>query len=58
MKHLMNVDVFLSPDLTNLYILLKPIHKGMEVLVREVENHIKQQGMEAVASLKNDPTVS
>ncbi|XP_005109508.1 cullin-2 [Aplysia californica] len=43
-------------DLTNLYILLKPIHKGLEVLVREVEGHIKQQGMESVLSLKNDPS--
>ncbi|CAL1537603.1 unnamed protein product [Lymnaea stagnalis] len=42
-------------DLTNLYILLKPIHKGLEVLVREVEGHIKQQGMQSVLSLKNDP---
>uniref|UniRef100_A0A2C9LFS3 Cullin family profile domain-containing protein n=1 Tax=Biomphalaria glabrata TaxID=6526 RepID=A0A2C9LFS3_BIOGL len=43
-------------DLTNLYILLKPIHKGLEVLVKEVESHIKQQGIQSVVSLKNDPT--
>ncbi|KAH9488657.1 Cullin-2, partial [Bulinus truncatus] len=43
-------------DLTNLYILLKPIHKGLEVLVKEVENHIKQQGIQSVVSLKNDPS--
>lgn len=43
-------------DLTNLYTLLKPIHKGLEVLVREVEDHIRHQGMESVVSLKNDPS--
>ncbi|BFZ01433.1 hypothetical protein BsWGS_04472 [Bradybaena similaris] len=43
-------------DLTNLYILLKPIHKGLDTLVKEVETHIKQQGMQSVLSLQNDPT--
>lgn len=41
-----------------MYKLLKPISKGLEVLVREVESHIKQQGMQSVLSLKNDPSVS
>ena len=45
-------------DLTNMYTLLKPIHKGLEVLLRETEGHIRHQGMESVASLKNDPSVS
>ncbi|GFO38017.1 cullin-2-like, partial [Plakobranchus ocellatus] len=43
-------------DLRNLYKLLKPIHKGLEVLVKEVEMYIKHQGMQSVLSLKNDPS--
>ncbi|KAK3804257.1 hypothetical protein RRG08_040764 [Elysia crispata] len=42
-------------DLRNLYKLLKPIHKGLEVLVKEVETYIKHQGMQSVISLKQDP---
>lgn len=43
-------------DLQNLYKLLKPIHKGLEVLVKEVETYIKHQGMQSVLSHKQDPS--
>ena len=46
----MNVDVTL--DLSNMYRLLNPIHNGLGVLVQEVEEHIKQTGLDAVKSLK------
>ncbi|XP_023933316.1 cullin-2 [Lingula anatina] len=41
-------------DLSNMYILLKPVHGGLGVLISEVENHIKHTGLEAVHSLKGD----
>ena len=43
-----------SPDLNNMYKLLKPIHSGLGVLIHEVENHIRQSGLEAVKNLKGD----
>ncbi|KAL4222998.1 Cullin-2 [Mactra antiquata] len=39
-------------DLENMYTLLKPINGGLGVLVKEVEEHIKSFGMEAVRNLK------
>ncbi|XP_041365909.1 cullin-2-like [Gigantopelta aegis] len=41
-------------DLNNMYKLLKPIHSGLGVLIQEVENHIRQSGLEAVKNLKGD----
>ncbi|GFR87398.1 cullin-2-like [Elysia marginata] len=50
------VEQEIRKDLQNLYKLLKPIHKGLEVLVKEVETYIKHQGMQSVESLKHDPS--
>ncbi|XP_067649383.1 cullin-2-like [Haliotis asinina] len=41
-------------DLTHMYSLLKPIQSGLGVLMQEVEDHIKQTGLEAVRSLKGE----
>ena len=41
-------------DLSNMYQLLSPIHNGLGELIKEVENHIKQMGLDAVTSLKGD----
>ena len=41
-------------DLANLYRLLKPIFGALAVLVEEVQNHIKQAGMESIDGLKGD----
>ena len=37
-----------------MYQLLTPIHNGLGVLIQEIEDHIKQIGIEAVKQLKND----
>ena len=37
-----------------MYRLLNPIHGALGVLIQEVEDHIKQVGLEAVADLKGD----
>ena len=39
-------------DLRNMYRLLSPIQNGLGVLVTEVEEHIKQVGLEVVTSLQ------
>ena len=39
-------------DLRNMYRLLSPIQNGLGVLVNEVEEHIKQVGLEVVVSLQ------
>ena len=44
----------LIPDLENMYTLLKPTHGGLNLLVQEVEEHIKTVGLEAVNNLKGD----
>lgn len=41
-------------DLENMYKLLKPIHGGLQLLIQEVEEHIKSVGLEAVKNLKGD----
>jgi len=41
-------------DLANLYRLLKPISGAQQVLLEEVQAHIKQAGMEAIAGLKGE----
>lgn len=41
-------------DLSNMYTLLRPVPNGLTVLVHQVKDHIKQQGLQAVTSLKGD----
>jgi len=41
-------------DLANLYRLLKPINGAQQVLLEEVQGHIKQAGMEAIAHIKGE----
>ena len=41
-------------DLANMYRLLKPITGAQQVLLDEVQTHIKQQGLEAVSGLKGE----
>ena len=41
-------------DLSNMYILLKPIRNGLNYLIEKVENYIRQTGLEAVQDLKGD----
>jgi cullin 2 len=41
-------------DLANLYRLLKSITGAQQVLLEEVQNHIRQAGLEAVADMKGD----
>lgn len=43
-----------KPDLANMYRLLKPISGAQQVLLDEVQTHIKQQGLEAIAGLKGE----
>ena len=47
-------SLLLISDLANMYRLLNPIHGALGVLIQEVEDHIKQVGLEAVADLKGD----
>ncbi|ESP02261.1 hypothetical protein LOTGIDRAFT_207667 [Lottia gigantea] len=41
-------------DLTNMYMLLRPIQSGLGVLVEQVEEFIKQTGLDAVLNVKGD----
>ena len=41
-------------DLANMYRLLKPISGAQQVLLDEVQAHIKQQGLEAISGLKGE----
>lgn len=41
-------------DLRNMYSLLKPITNGLEILVQEVQGHVKNRGLSAVTNLKGD----
>ncbi len=41
-------------DLANMYRLLKPITGAQQVLLDEVQDHIKHQGLEAITGLKGD----
>ncbi|ELT99573.1 hypothetical protein CAPTEDRAFT_175514 [Capitella teleta] len=45
-------------DMSNLYRLLCPISKGLDIFVQDVKEHIKQEGLTAVASLKGDSVPS
>jgi len=41
-------------DLGNMYTLLRPIHSGLTILIQEVEEHIKNKGLDAISGLKGD----
>ncbi|KAL5007129.1 hypothetical protein ScPMuIL_015935 [Solemya velum] len=41
-------------DLGNMYTLLKPIQRGLGFLIQQVEDHIRQMGLEAVKNLKGE----
>lgn len=45
--------VFIS-DLSNMYVLLKPIHNGLNYLIDQVESYIRETGLNAVQDLKGD----
>merc|ERR1719471_683011 len=47
------VEKELKDDLKNMYRLLKPIQGAQQVLLDEVQSHIKQQGLEAISGLKD-----
>ncbi|WAQ93638.1 CUL2-like protein [Mya arenaria] len=48
------VQAEMLQDLENMYMLLKPIHGGLQHLVQEVESHIRATGLDAVKRLKGD----
>merc|ERR1719188_2738187 len=48
------VEKELKDDLKNMYRLLKPIQGAQQVLLDEVQSHIKQQGLEAISGLKDE----
>lgn len=41
-------------DLKNLYTLLKPIHEGLKQLIQSFLNHIKNEGIETISTLKGE----
>lgn len=41
-------------DLSNMYVLLKPIRNGLTFLIDKVENYIRRTGLEAVQDLKGE----
>ncbi|KAK2140943.1 hypothetical protein LSH36_1200g00010 [Paralvinella palmiformis] len=43
-----------SKDLSNMYRLLYPIENGLDRLIHEVQEHIKQVGLDTVKNLKGD----
>ena len=47
-------DHCIISDLKNMYRLLNPISNGLGMLIQEIEDHIKQIGLEAISSLKGD----
>ena len=48
------VEKELKDDLKNMYRLLKPIQGAQQVLLDEVQSHIKHQGLEAISGLKEE----
>ena len=48
------VEKELKDDLKNMYRLLKPIQGAQQVLLDEVQSHIKHQGLEAISGLKDE----
>ena len=48
------VEKEMRPDLANMYRLLKPIQGAQQVLLDEVQSHIKHQGLEAISGLSGD----
>jgi cullin 2 len=48
------VEREMRDDLANMYRLLKPIQGAQQVLLDEIQGHIKQQGLEAIAGLKGE----
>lgn len=41
-------------DLHNMYILLKPISEGLKTLIQAFLDHIKNEGIETISTLKGD----
>jgi cullin 2 len=48
------VEKELRDDLANMYRLLKPIAGAQQVLLDEIQGHVKQQGLEAISGLKEE----
>lgn len=48
------VEREMKSDLANMYRLLKPIAGAQQVLLDEVQNHIKHQGLQAISGLKGE----
>lgn len=41
-------------DLSNMYILLKPIPDGLKALIQAFLDHIKNEGIETISTLKGE----
>lgn len=41
-------------DLHNMYILLKPINEGLKTLIQAFLDHIKNEGIETISTLKGE----
>lgn len=48
------VEREMKADLSNMYRLLKPIQGAQQVLLDEVQGHIKQKGLESIAMLSGE----
>ncbi|CAJ0582495.1 unnamed protein product, partial [Mesorhabditis spiculigera] len=48
------IDTENETDLRNMYILLKPISAGIQVMTKEFENHVKAKGLAALSKLNGD----
>lgn len=48
------VERELRTDLANMYLLLKPIVGAQKVLLDEIQNHIKSQGLKVISALQGE----
>ncbi len=48
------VEKELREDLANMYRLLKPIQGAQQILLTEIQDHIKQLGLKAIAVLRQE----
>lgn len=45
-------------DLHNMYVLLKPIPDGLKTLIQAFLDHIKNEGIETISTLKGETVIS
>ncbi|VDM42288.1 unnamed protein product [Toxocara canis] len=48
------IQTFQKHDLHNMYTLLKPIPRGLAVVIREFESFVKKTGLDAISDLQGD----